>query len=548
MKKLNRYAGAAPFSSAQKEVFFGRSRDITQLSNLVLQEQQVLLYAKSGLGKSSLINAGLVPLLEAQHGIRPVFVRFGSYTPEKEQSLTEILLQSLPKHAKDTFLDKIIAQENSLWYHLKALQIENNTSYLLIFDQFEEVFTYPEEQVFTFKKQMAEMLYRVVPLNFKKVLDKKQAKQPDLITEEEWKLIHQRFDVKVLMAIREDKYSLLNTLTDYLPDVMHQCFGLAPLSRVQATEAITIPAKQKGDFISEPFNYTSEALEEILNFLTDGGKQSIETTQLQILCDSIEKLAIPTVKPENIPNFDNIFLEFYYDTLMLIPDSDRLRTQRFIENELLRKEQRISLDRLICLESLTEDTLDKLVNAHLLRAEQNSTGGISYEIAHDTLISPITEAKTLREAKEAQEKAEKDRIEEERRLKEQAEADRIEKLKIQKQLNRTRLLLTAAVIGLLIAVVAVGIAWQQNQIAKEKTIEAEKATLQARYEQKKSEDAEKQALLALDRFKTEKAKAFATQARNFLNMQEYEIAKANLDSAKRYDNTLPEIQKIEGEL
>lgn len=48
-------------------------------------------------------------------------------------------------------------------------------------------------------------------------------------------------------------------------------------------------------------------------------------------------------------------------------------------------------------------------------------------------------------------------------------------------------------------------------------------------------------------FKTEKAKAFAAQARNFLNMQEYEIAKANLDSAKKYDNSLPEIQQIERE-
>jgi hypothetical protein len=52
MKKLNRYAGVASFSIEQKDLFFGREYDTEKLCSLMLQEQQVLLYSKSGLGKA----------------------------------------------------------------------------------------------------------------------------------------------------------------------------------------------------------------------------------------------------------------------------------------------------------------------------------------------------------------------------------------------------------------------------------------------------------------------------------------------------------------
>jgi len=73
--KIDRYPGISPFSAEQRSVFFGRNTDIENLFHLVSIEQQVLLYAKSGLGKSSLINAGLVPLLQEHTQIVSLPVR-----------------------------------------------------------------------------------------------------------------------------------------------------------------------------------------------------------------------------------------------------------------------------------------------------------------------------------------------------------------------------------------------------------------------------------------------------------------------------------------
>jgi hypothetical protein len=47
-----RYPGPQPFSAEQEKIFFGREQDVEQLFDLVLYESTVVLYSKSGLGKS----------------------------------------------------------------------------------------------------------------------------------------------------------------------------------------------------------------------------------------------------------------------------------------------------------------------------------------------------------------------------------------------------------------------------------------------------------------------------------------------------------------
>ena len=59
-----RYPGLKPFSAEEKHIFFGREQDIDQLSKLIRIESPIVLYGKSGLGKSSLLSAGVIPQLE----------------------------------------------------------------------------------------------------------------------------------------------------------------------------------------------------------------------------------------------------------------------------------------------------------------------------------------------------------------------------------------------------------------------------------------------------------------------------------------------------
>jgi putative ribosome biogenesis GTPase RsgA len=55
-----RYPGARLFSddALSRKIFFGREREATALTDQILANRMVVVYARSGLGKSSLLNAG----------------------------------------------------------------------------------------------------------------------------------------------------------------------------------------------------------------------------------------------------------------------------------------------------------------------------------------------------------------------------------------------------------------------------------------------------------------------------------------------------------
>ena len=52
------YPGPQPFLEGDQEVFFGRTREAYEVFDLVRAYPVVLLYAQSGAGKTSLVNAG----------------------------------------------------------------------------------------------------------------------------------------------------------------------------------------------------------------------------------------------------------------------------------------------------------------------------------------------------------------------------------------------------------------------------------------------------------------------------------------------------------
>lgn len=56
-----RFPGINPFQTEEQDRFFGRDDDIRELHALIALEKVVVLFGKSGHGKSSLLNAGIVP-------------------------------------------------------------------------------------------------------------------------------------------------------------------------------------------------------------------------------------------------------------------------------------------------------------------------------------------------------------------------------------------------------------------------------------------------------------------------------------------------------
>jgi hypothetical protein len=70
----NPWLGLASFTEETRAFFFGREAEIAELGRRVQRKLLTVLFGQSGLGKTSILRAGLVPRLR-NHGYCPVCVR-----------------------------------------------------------------------------------------------------------------------------------------------------------------------------------------------------------------------------------------------------------------------------------------------------------------------------------------------------------------------------------------------------------------------------------------------------------------------------------------
>ena len=77
----NPWPGLAWFDESAAQFFNGRRREIAELKRLVLDAPLTVLFGRSGLGKTSLLTAGLFPSLR-QANFVPVYLRF-DFTPPR---------------------------------------------------------------------------------------------------------------------------------------------------------------------------------------------------------------------------------------------------------------------------------------------------------------------------------------------------------------------------------------------------------------------------------------------------------------------------------
>jgi len=478
-QKLSRYPGARPFELAQQHIFYGRKTDTDNFFNLLQVEQLVVMYGKSGTGKSSLLNAGVIPEVLKEGHYEPLRVRFTAWNPKEAQQgqmpivTTQQVVRNGAKSSK-TFLDKLIKDENTLWHDIKEHQIQCNSEkgVMLIFDQFEELFSYPAAAILEFRRQLAEAMYTAIPQRYWKELEANYKNGKRLLTKDETALFQEPPGLKVVFAVRSDRLHLLNQLSDHLPTVLKQCYELQALDEKQAAQAIVQPALASGDFECPPFAYDDAALANIVSFLTQDGGTTIESTQMQIVCHSIEekvmRKGLKIVTPEEVGDLESIISNYYDERIIGLPDAEQLPARKLIEDNLIFEEERrrLSMYEGQILKYIAPETLRKLVDSHLLRAEPSMQGGYTYELCHDTLVSPVLKAKAKRK--------EQERLEAE----EQARHEREQELAAERRKRRRATMLAA--VGFILAAAAIAgfvYAHHQTQLANKRTRASHNAAL-----------------------------------------------------------------------
>lgn len=580
MSSQRRYPGATPFTSRQEKIFYGRDKDIEKLLTLILVERKILLYSKSGLGKTSLLEAGVLPKLPPNY--IPVSIRLFAYKEGAETPVERVINALKPvvgdlDSRSNAVLDTLAGSDKSnktLWYYFKKLQLpEPKTSadgpeniFLLFFDQFEELFSFPQKDIEEFKTQIYELTELKVPDRYAVLIANGRQNNQELFSRETISNLHKKIDIKTVFAIRSDRLSQLNALSDKLPGIQNVFHELQPLSAEQTRQAIINPASDPDPgFETPPFSFQEDAINKIIKELSDGGRQNIETTQLQIVCHRIEEIAAikksggpVQITVEDLPEFKNIFLNFYFDSINKLPEEKRANANRLIEDELIRNKQRISLDQEICKEYLDEHELRTLVDTHLLRAERNTFGRLSFEISHDTLVEPILESqkKYLDELEKI--RLENERKEELRKLKEQqeietrereAEFKRLREEQQRKEKERQRKIKWQRTIIAIVSVfllISLAMIYRVDELrknaenAEEKARNAEKEAVEAREDLIESEYSRNEA----------SGSDFQQKAQYDRAVDSYSIAKNILDSAddrrNEMDRRIAECKRLIG--
>ncbi|HEV7786091.1 MAG TPA: hypothetical protein VGQ28_12185, partial [Thermoanaerobaculia bacterium] len=149
LSRDNPWPGLDPFDETDQEYFHGRSIESGELLRLVHRELLTVLFGRSGLGKTSLLKAGLFPLLREEDYL-PVYLRLdyadGAPSPREQifrglQAACDAGRVQAPQPAGD----------ESLWsfFHRREAEFwsENNrlVTPIFVLDQFEEIFTLGQE-------------------------------------------------------------------------------------------------------------------------------------------------------------------------------------------------------------------------------------------------------------------------------------------------------------------------------------------------------------------------------------------------------------------
>ena len=422
---MRRYKGTVSYESEDKTKFFGREEDLEKVESLLDVNNHVVIYGKSGVGKSSFINAKVLDKLK-EKDFQALSIRF-LQVQEKElltpigvfMKNVEIIINS--DNASVKAFSELPLNTGMLWQSLKTLQLASNQynkgKILLIFDQFEDFFSnrYQIEDIFEFAEQISYLLNWHIPHSIisEYELAIKQNPALETVLEPFQNDIFKPLEIKALFSIREDRFSNLKIMETNFPSVLDNCYELAPLDEKQARQVISLPPQLEGNFESPKYDIANSAEDKIIRSLltSSEGHNGIEAWQLQIICEHIEKniidlkqkgkLVHDPVIEENSNlidlDFNNIFKKYYIKEVLgnLKEESEKSRAQKIIESLIIDEER--SVKDILRIKKENEDVpsvkidslLNFLIEKRILSREKNSIGYDIYEISHSTLVKPI---------------------------------------------------------------------------------------------------------------------------------------------------------------
>ena len=377
----NPYVGPRAFKTGEK--IYGRDVELRNLLDLLIAERIVLLHSPSGAGKTSLIQAGLIPRLQEEsfRVLPPVRVYLEppvSLSKPVNRYVFSVLLsleECLPEEQRFSLEDLAGLTLDAYLSQLPREAGEPDTD-VLLFDQFEEILSTSLTDTDAKTEFFAQL-------------------GTALRNRKRWALV----------SMREDYVAALDPYLRALPTQLRSNFRLDRLDPRSAMQAIQAPARETGvEFTDRAAKILVDDLRRVRVQSSNGNVTVqpgpyVEPVQLQVVCYRIwesRNAEDQRIEPEavhSIGDVDTALADYYAERVKSAADTTgmsersirewfdhQLITEQGIRGQVLMGQQESG--------KLDNQAIRWLENAHLVRGEKRG-GATWFELAHDRLIEPI---------------------------------------------------------------------------------------------------------------------------------------------------------------
>jgi WD40 repeat protein len=336
------YKGLASFADTEldAQLFFGRDRERDLLVANVLANRLTVVYGPSGVGKSSLLRAGVAQALRAQQA--GIAVVHDAWVESPVESLVDAVRDAAPPLGPTAGLADTVAAAGEV---------------VLLLDQLEEYFLYHGAGG-PLVDALGELLRR-----------------PGL-------------RVSVLAAVREDALAQLDAFAGRLPEVFANLVRLEPLDGAASRDAIVGPLGVIG----------ADAEPALVDRLVG---ERLETPFLQLVLDHLWDEGFDVATLDRLGGTDAIVRAHVTGALDALPRRDRAATARLLRQLVTRSGTKVALAADDLSErGDVRPLLETLARERVLRA----TADGRYEIFHDVLAPSLVawrQAQDVRAARAA---------------------------------------------------------------------------------------------------------------------------------------------------
>lgn len=257
MTQRRPYLGLRPYEYTDRENFFGREAECEILIDKLLSNRLTLLFAASGVGKSSLLRAAVLPKLKDPLGENLTVIYHNDWVKNPLAALRNNVLKAVPVVRKVS-IDKELPEV------LELCGLFSRHPFVIVLDQFEEFFRYQEG-----KPDFEIIVHQLTSI-----------------------ILNDKIPVSIVISMREDFALKLNVFKSKLPTLLFEnFFRLERMHSNAAKEAIVKPALRFG-YEFEP-SLLKELVAELGREVGENSDDSdfygrktrfIEPAYLQIVC------------------------------------------------------------------------------------------------------------------------------------------------------------------------------------------------------------------------------------------------------------------------